>query len=125
MISRFIPSAPQLPDSKWFGLRPARTHRMRKPFRYELQRGACGSHVIVVRLRNGSLRNGSLAKVPVDLKATCKQCLAMVEAGADLAEDSTLDCCIGHLMMAVLYGRPPSIESGFPEGRFYHHKHNE
>ncbi len=110
-----------VPDLQWFGMRPKRTHRLRMPFSYEIQCGAWGStHVIVARLFNGPL-----AKVPVNLSGTCKQCLSQVEAIVDLAEESILDCNLAYLLKGVVHGQQPAIETSFDVGFTSHSVHNE
>jgi len=106
-------------DTKWFAARPLRTHRLRNTHHNELKTWAGGStHITVTKLKTGSL-----AKVPVDLSSTCKQCVAQVVAIADLNEESILDLNIKNLMQMVLAGRPPSIEMQFWVAMSYHSNH--
>jgi hypothetical protein len=69
---------------------------------------------------------GSFAKVPVNLKHTCKHCLTLVAESSDRDEDNNLDNSIYHLLFSHLRGNTSNlatIEKDFEVGRLHHPKH--
>jgi hypothetical protein len=120
---------PYVSDKKWFAARPERTHRIRRPNSNEGYTWVKGStHVLVQRM----LISGSLAKVPVNLSATCKHCLKELDAIADREEESMLDCNIHNFMRWAIATQYPhgsqnhralTIENDFWVGLRHHSSH--
>jgi len=103
---------PYISDKKWFAARPKRTHRIRKPNSNEGYSWVEGStHVLVQRM----VTAGSLAKVPVNLSATCKHCLIELEALADKEEELSIDWDIHNFMRWAIATQYPHGSQNYPE----------
>jgi len=107
-------------DKKWFGDRPDRTYRLRKPTPLESKQWALGcSHVMVHKMVN----TGAFARVPIDLSYTCPECVAHVEGIADVFKDEVLDQNICDMILDILFRRQQRIIVQSISAMNYHEQH--